>query len=122
MARKRDAYVDTSALIAFFDRSDAHHQLFKRLFAAPPPFETTPLVAAEGHAWVLRKYDRSRARSFLHLIGSLPRLTVHSIGHAEQTSAETFLRRFADQDLTLVDAVGLHHAAPKALHLLVDRL
>jgi len=31
MARSPDAYVDTSALIAFADRSDSHHALFARL-------------------------------------------------------------------------------------------
>jgi predicted nucleic acid-binding protein len=108
MARKHEAYVDTSALIAFLDRSDYYHELFKRLFASPPPLVTTPLVIAEGHAWFLRRYDRSRGRDFLSLIEGLPALTVLSVGRTEQAAAIILLRRFADQDLTLVDAVGLH--------------
>ena len=36
MGRKTDVYVDTSALIAFADRSDSHHTLFRRLFSDPP--------------------------------------------------------------------------------------
>jgi predicted nucleic acid-binding protein len=55
MAARIDAYIDTSAFIAFADASDTYHAVFRRLFAAPPQ-----------------------------------------------------LRRFTDQDLTLVDAVGLH--------------
>ncbi len=51
MAKNRDAYVDTSAFIAFADRSDSYHNLFRRLFADPPRLVTTPLVIAEGHAW-----------------------------------------------------------------------
>ena len=51
MGRKTDAYVDTSALIAFVDRSDSHHLLFRRLFSEPPPLITTTLVVAEGHGW-----------------------------------------------------------------------
>jgi predicted nucleic acid-binding protein len=48
MARKIEAYVDTSALIAFADQSDTHHPLFRRLFANPPGLLTTPLVVTEG--------------------------------------------------------------------------
>ena len=59
------AYVDTSALIAFRDRSDTHHALFRRLFADPPQLVTTALVIAEGHAWFLRRYDRTRALQFM---------------------------------------------------------
>jgi predicted nucleic acid-binding protein len=50
MAKKIEAYVDTSALIAFVDRSDTHHSLFRRLFSDPPELTTTPLVVAEGRA------------------------------------------------------------------------
>jgi predicted nucleic acid-binding protein len=57
MAGKTDAYVDTSALIAFVDRSDTYHLTFRRLFAKPPALLTTTLVIAEGHAWFLRRYD-----------------------------------------------------------------
>ena len=35
MAARIDAYVDTSALIAFVDASDTYHPLFRRLFAHP---------------------------------------------------------------------------------------
>ena len=33
--QKTEAYVDTSALIAFADRSDTYHSLFRRLFSNP---------------------------------------------------------------------------------------
>lgn len=51
MATKTEAYVDTSALIAFADRSDTYHPLFRRLFSEPPRLVTTTLVAAEGYGW-----------------------------------------------------------------------
>ena len=35
MARKTEWYVDTSAWIAFLDRSDSYHSLFRRLFSDP---------------------------------------------------------------------------------------
>lgn len=108
MARSPDAYVDTSALIAFLDRSDTYHPLFKRLFASPPRLVTTPLVIGEGQAWFLRRYDRTRALQFMALIEEMRPLTVVPVGPKEVAGASKVLRRFSDQDLTLADAVGLH--------------
>jgi len=108
MAKKIDGYVDTSALIAFADRSDTHHVTFRRLFADPPSLVTTTLVIAEGHAWFLRRYDRTRALQFLAMIEDMTPLRVTSVGVAEQEKAAEILRRYSDQDLTFADAVGLH--------------
>ena len=108
MARKADAYVDTSALIAFADRSDSHHPLFKRLFASPPRLATSTLVVAEGHGWFLRRYDRTRALQFLAMIEDMKPLDVLPVGGPEIAAGAALLRRFSDQDLTIADAVGLH--------------
>lgn len=108
MAESPKAYVDTSALIAFVDRSDAHHPLFRRLFADPPPLETSALVIAEGHAWFLRRYDAQRALLFLAMIEDMPFLSVAAVGEREIAGATGFLKRFSDQALTLADAVGLY--------------
>lgn len=108
MVRRADVYVDTSAFIAFLDRSDSHHALFRRLFAEPPGILTTALVVAEGHAWFLRRYDRIRALQFLAFIEDLKPLEIAPVGAAEQNGGTKILRKYSDQDLTLVDAVGLH--------------
>ena len=108
MAGRTDAYVDTSAFIALVDRSDTYHHLFFRLFSDPPSLITTPLVVAEGHAWFLRRYDRTRALSFLSMIEDMEPLNVMPIDEAEQSGAVVLLREFSDQDLTLTDAMGLH--------------
>jgi predicted nucleic acid-binding protein len=108
MAPSPEAYVDTSALIAFSDRSDSHHPLFRRLFADPPALVTTPLVVAEGHGWFLRRYDRTRALQFLAMIEAMKPLDVVPVGAAEQRAGTALLRRYPDQGLTLADAVGLH--------------
>src|SRR5262245_38037733 len=108
MATSGDAYVDTSALIAFVDRSDSYHLAFRKLFAKPPALTTTSLVVAEGHAWFLRRYDRTRALQFLAMIEDMTPLDVAEVGKTEQEAAILLLRRFSDQDLTLTDAVGLH--------------
>lgn len=107
MAARADAYVDTSAFIAFVDRSDSWHGLFRRLFADPPRLLTSSLVVAEGHGWLLRRYDRTRALQFLAMIDMMQPLEVVPVGAADIENAAAVLRRFQDQDLTLADAVGL---------------
>jgi predicted nucleic acid-binding protein len=108
MATKTEAYVDTSALIAFADRSDSYHPLFRRLFSDPPRLVTTTLVAAEGHGWFLRRYDRTRGLQFLSMLESMrPTMKILAVGEREQKAATEWLRKFSDQDLTLTDASGL---------------
>jgi predicted nucleic acid-binding protein len=107
MAARTEAYVDTGALIAFADGSDSHHSLFRRLFAQPPPLITTTLVVAEGHGWFLRRFDPARALQFLSMVESIRPLKIAGVGVKEQKAATLLLRRFADQSLTLADAVGL---------------
>ena len=108
MGRRTEAYVDTSALIAFLDRSDSYHTLFRRLFAEPPDLVTTTLVAAEGHGWFLKRYDRTRALQFLSFLEDIQPLRLIAVGPDEHAGGVRMLRKFADQDLTLTDAVGLH--------------
>ncbi len=107
MARKADAYVDTSAFIAFADRSDSYHHLFVRAFAEPPHLITTSLVVAEGHGWFLRRFDSFRALHFLAMIQAIEPLEIVTIGEIEIDDAVAILRRYSDQALTLTDAAGL---------------
>jgi hypothetical protein len=58
-------------LIAFLDKSDTHHPLFRRLFADPPSLVSTALVLAEGHGWFLKRFDRTRALQFVSFEGRL---------------------------------------------------
>ncbi len=115
MAARTDAYVDTSALIAFADRSDSYHPLFRQRFASPPRLVTTTLVAAEGHGWFLRRYDRTRALQFLSMLEDMKPLQVLPVGGQELAAGTAMLRRFADQELTLADAVALHVMAARRI-------
>jgi len=108
MGRRTETYVDTSAFIAFVDRSDGHHALFRRLFSNAPRLVTTTLVVAEGHGWFLKRYDRSRALQFVALIEALTPLRVIGVGKDEQAGGFRMLRKFVDRDLSLTDAVGLY--------------
>ena len=76
--------------------------------ADPPPLVTTPLVIAEGQGWLLRRFDAGRALEFLALVEMLAPLSIVPVGPKEIAAATGLLRRFSDQPLTLVDAVGLH--------------
>ena len=107
MGKRTDCYADTSAFIAFLDRSDSYHPLFRRLFSVPPPLITSALVIAEGHGWFLRRYDRRRAIQFLAFVDALPDLTIRAFDATELTRTAAVLKKFSDQDLTLADAHGL---------------
>jgi predicted nucleic acid-binding protein len=107
MARRTDCYIDTSALIAFLDRSDSYHPLFKRLFSDPPPLATSALVIAEGHGWFLRRYDRRRAVHFLNFVHELANLRIEAFDAPEFERTSAVVKRFLDQCLTLADAHGL---------------
>ena len=107
MARKTECYVDTSGFIAFLDRSDSYHSLYRRLFSEPPPLVTSGLVIAEGHGWFLRRYDQQRAVQFLAFIDTLPGLTIEAFGAEGLVRASRIVKKYSDQKLTLADAHGL---------------
>jgi predicted nucleic acid-binding protein len=108
MAMKSEAYVDTSAFVAFTHRADTYHALFRTLFSQPPRLVTTALVVAEGHALALRRYGPAKALEFLQRLDDLPRLTVLGVQPSDLASARRVMQRFADQKLTITDGVGLH--------------
>jgi predicted nucleic acid-binding protein len=107
MAKRTECYVDTSAFIAFLDRSDSFHALFRRLFSTPPPLITSSLVVAEGHGWFMRRYDPRRAIQFLAFLDALPDLTIRNFNSSELAKSGGIIRKFSDQALTLADAHGL---------------
>lgn len=107
MASKIECYVDTSAFIAFLDRSDSYHPRFVRLFAKPPRLVTSSLVIAEGHGWFLRRYDQQRAIQFLAFVDELPHLAIEPFGAEQLSVVSALIRKFQDQKLTLTDAHGL---------------
>ncbi len=107
MAARIDAYVDTSALIAFLDRSDTHNALFRRLFSDPPVLATSALVVAEGHGWFLRRYDQRRAIQFLNFVKEFSGLLVKLFDNLQLAQCERIIKKYEDQKLTLADAHGL---------------
>jgi predicted nucleic acid-binding protein len=102
-----EAYLDASAFIAFLDRSDSYHPVFRTAFATPPRLVTSALVIAEAHGWFLRRYDARRATEFLAFLDVLPKLLVVPFDAAELAKQRPVLSRFGNQNLTLADAHGL---------------
>ena len=115
MARSAEAYVDTSALIAFVDRSDSFHHLFRRAFSDPPSLVTTALVIAEGHGWFVKRFDSYRGLEFLAMVNAMQPLKIIAIANKDLNLGTAVLRRFSDQELTLVDAVGLNVMAARRI-------
>src|SRR6202166_2268517 len=104
MAQKTECYVDTSGFIAFLDKSDSYHSLYRRLFSEPPPLVTSALVIAEGHGWFLRRYDRKRAVQFLAFIEALPELSIEAFDTGGLILASRIVKKYGEQKLTLADA------------------
>jgi predicted nucleic acid-binding protein len=106
-AQAKLAYVDSSAFIAFLDRSDSHHSLFALLFSEAQALITSSLVIAECHAWFLRRYDNYRALQFLNFISDLTPLKINSFNKEEIEATHQLVKKFNDQSLTLADAHGI---------------
>jgi hypothetical protein len=90
-ASRPEACLDTSAFIAFLDKSASYHPAFKRLFISPPTLHTSALVIAEGHGWFLSRYDRYRASQFLTFIDTLPALNVRPFDRKELSMTRAML-------------------------------
>ena len=99
--------MDTSAFIAFLDRSDSYHPAYRRLFVDPPALATSALTIADGHGWFLRRYDSRRAIEFLNFIDALDVLTVFPFDPSQLAAASRIVKKYQDQKLTLADAHGL---------------
>ncbi len=105
---KVEAYVDSGAFVAFFDKSDTWHARFAGLFARAKGLATTTLVIAETHGWFLRRFDSYRALEFMAFLESLNILQVVAADADLISSATGILRKYSDQNLTLADACGLY--------------
>ena len=115
MATRIECYVDTSAFIAFLDRSDSYHPLFFRLFSNAPNLVTSALVVSEGHGWFLRRYDQRRAMLFLNFVQELADLDICPFDQQELTRTLPAVKKFSDQNLTLADAHGLSILAARRI-------
>ncbi len=103
-------FVDTSAWIAVVDRSDSHHlaatETYMRLLKSPVTFVTTILVIAETQIWLRRRASAEAASTFLKNINESQRVEIVYPNARLETEAKRILRRYADQDFSLTDAIS----------------
>ena len=106
----REVFVDAGAWIAVVNQRDDFHleasALYGRLLRERRPLVTTNLVIAEAYAMIRHYSGHQSAMQFLDSTRHSSRLTkVYSDG-ALEAEAEKLLRRYADQDFSLTDAVS----------------
>jgi uncharacterized protein len=106
----REVFVDASAWIAVVNqRDDLHSEAsasYGRLLRERRPLVTTNLVIAEAHAMIRRYSGHEAAIRFLDSMRQSGRLTKVYSDAGLEAEAEKLLRRYADQDFSLTDAVS----------------
>lgn len=95
--------LDTGPLVAFFDRSDRHHEWAVQQWSrAPIPMLTCEAVVAEA-TYLLSEHARLSPGKLLELFER--KLIKVGINLEEEASAlARLLQRYADQDMQLADA------------------
>jgi predicted nucleic acid-binding protein len=106
----REVFVDADAWIAVINQRDEYHAeaaaFYERLLREKRPLVTTNLVIAEAYAMIRRYTGSQPAIGFLDSIRQSSRLTKVYSDAALEAEAEKTLRRYADQDFSLTDAVS----------------
>jgi predicted nucleic acid-binding protein len=105
-----EVFVDAGAWIAISDSRDKFHQSaseqFRRLLHERKILVTTNLVIAEAYIVIRRTGGHKPAVRFLESIREGVRIRkIYSEAHLED-QAEEILKKFADQDFSLADAVS----------------
>lgn len=106
----RAVFVDAGGWIALNDRGDQYHPAavayYQQLLRERRPLVTTNLVIAEAYIAIRRAGGHQPAIRFLDSLRQSSRLTRVYPDAAVEAEAEKILRRYADQDFSLADAVS----------------
>jgi predicted nucleic acid-binding protein len=107
-------FVDTSAWLALLNRSDAQHEgavRFYRSLSAGALYVTTWRIVGETYTWLRYHTGYRTAARWLHEEAALREKGVLDVVFPAPTTeagVRRMLSRFADQDLSYVDAFSLH--------------
>jgi hypothetical protein len=103
-------FIDAGAWIALNDRGDRFHpsavEYYQRLLRERSLLVTTNLVIAEAYINIRRAGGYQPAMRFLDSMRQSSRLTKVYADAGLEAEAEKLLRRYADQDFSLTDAVS----------------
>jgi len=106
----RELFTDAGAWIALNDRGDRYHSVAvdfcQRLLRERRLLITTNLVIAEAYVAIRRAGGHRPAMLFLDSIRQSSHLLKIYPDARLETAAEEILRRYADQDFSLTDAVS----------------
>jgi len=98
--------VDSSAVYALIDRSDANHAAARAILAAMRQRAAEPLltnfVVAEAHALLLARVSADVARTWL--LGNV--WEIERITEADEASARQILSKYADKSFSYTDATS----------------
>jgi predicted nucleic acid-binding protein len=102
--------VDTSAIYALLDASDANHgravRVLRTLNEARTRLVLTNFIRAEAHALVLNRLGHAVAERFLAELPTSPRGTLVRVTEADEEAALQLIARYRDKDFTLTDATS----------------
>lgn len=105
-----ELFVDTSAWYPIVVRSHPDHDrlgaALRAHIARRGRVVTSNLVVAESHALVMRRAGIAAGLRFVQLVRASPNVVVESTARLEQAAIADWLARFADQPVSLVDAVS----------------
>jgi len=116
------ALVDTSALIAYYDRRSADHAAVVEAFqAAPAPLSLSPLVLAEFDFLITKYAGQQVALAALRELADT--MHIEEFHGADLRAAADVMSRYADLDIGLTDAsiVVLAHRCRTERVLTLDR-
>jgi len=106
----REVLVDSSAWLAVADRRERMHAAAQATFAeqleSRTLLVTTDLILAEVHILLRRRLGHEAAVRFLDSANASPHIEIVFTTSDLEVRAKEWLRRFADQDFSLTDAVS----------------
>lgn len=106
----REVFIDAGAWIAVTSRSDQYHALatevYRRLLREKWTLVTTNLVTAEAYNGIRRFATQAQGGAFLASLRESGRIIRIYSDEGLEFEAEQLLRKYADHDLSLADAVS----------------
>lgn len=110
----RGIFVDTSAWLTLINRNDRYHEAavqFHRSLAPSVSRLTTWGILAETYTWLRYHEGYRQAERWMHESAALQSRGALDVVYptaATETEIHRYLSRFADQDLSYVDALSLY--------------